>query len=822
MRAQRSVGFESYSPLVNPATSLLLSSSHVTTSDLPSRPLFPLPLLYYPTRPLSSSRRVHQTHTRTCRVVSLANESVRALNTLYFNSPSPRFISRLQLRSTVPSVAQRRVQDSLLTAAAAYFYSCRRLCKQSSTGHPASVRPASWTGGSPASLRGRGGSYPSLVISPPRQHCTEREVSHSDIVAAGRVSSAAFDLSAALQAFDAVSGASSTSVGLPSSYDTTSGVLPIVADRVSLPDNLQHVSILSKLPESVVQCYTTPSALLLPPSVAAERVRTAGLRRPRVLAERGEYVKLVHRMLRLGMLDLTTAPQCVNSLFGVPKGDDIRLILDARLANCHFIDAPRVTLPSPSHLAQLQANGPLAVAKCDLSNFYHQLVLPQWIRTYFALPALTTRERAALASHSDLPVSVRRQLSRSSQHLFPCCVTLPMGFSHSVFLAQCVHEHVVYSYSRLSPRDNLLNLVSPVVDRSLHALYVDDCVLIGPSVASVQEQYSSVLAAYSIVQLPVKSSKCTEATTAPVTVLGVEINGARGTITLSIDRHYRIVRATVALLAQPLVSARDLARVLGGWTWELLLRRPVLAAVKHCYRFVERFMNRPPRPLWPSVARELCVLTALSPLLSVNLRAAWAPHIIATDASSSAAGVVSAPLQAEMLHTLWPLTSTSFPSLLHQRHTAHIATPLTTGLGLSQPAASAFPSPVCEDDIDQSIQLTSWSTLVSSAWRREAHINSLELEAMHLGLRWYASRPSSIGARLPLLLDSSTAYYITRKGRTSTSHLLSIFRRCSALTLALSASLAPMWLPSHLNPADAPSRSIQALASGCQQLASER
>jgi hypothetical protein len=45
-------------------------------------------------------------------------------------------------------------------------------------------------------------------------------------------------------------------------------------------------------------------------------------------------------------------PRCVNSLFGVPKGDDIRLILDARLANCHFVDEPNVRLPSPSHLAQ--------------------------------------------------------------------------------------------------------------------------------------------------------------------------------------------------------------------------------------------------------------------------------------------------------------------------------------------------------------------------------------------------------------------------------------------------------------------------------------
>ena len=329
--------------------------------------------------------------------------------------------------------------------------------------------------------------------------------------------------------------------------------------------------------------------------------------------------------------------------------------------------APRIRLPSPSHLAQLQAQGEIAVAKCDLSNFYHQLVLPEWIRSYFALPALTPGERASLASCHDLPSSVRRALRRAGPRLFPCCVTLPMGFSHSVFLAQCVHEHVVYSYSCLSPRDNLLNLASPVIDRTLHALYVDDCVLIGPSIGDVRQQYSSVQAAYARALLPVKRSKCTEATTSPVTVLGVEINGKRGTITLSIDRHYRIVRATAALLARPLVSARDLARVLGAWTWELLLRRPALAVLKHSYHFIDRFLGCPPRPLWPSVARELSVLTALSPLLSVDLRAAWASHAIATDASSFAAGVVCAPLHMDMLRALWPLTATHALSLLDQR-----------------------------------------------------------------------------------------------------------------------------------------------------------
>jgi len=49
---------------------------------------------------------------------------------------------------------------------------------------------------------------------------------------------------------------------------------------------------------------------------------------------------------------------------------------------------------------------------------------------------------------------------------------------------------------------------------------------------------------------------------------------------VSINRHYCIVRATAALLAQPLVTALELAGVLGSWTWELLLRCPVLVVLK--------------------------------------------------------------------------------------------------------------------------------------------------------------------------------------------------------------------------------------------------
>ena len=384
-----------------PPLSTRLSPLCLPPSYRPSCPLRPLtsfPCRWPPSRrPVSGSRRVHQVHARACRVVAQANDTLRALNTLFFNYPSPRFLRRLCLRSTVPSTAQRRIRSSVLSAAAAYFYSCRRLCKQSSSGQPASVRNAPRTGSSIDSRAVESNFSSSLVVPPPRPSCpaTRASLVGGDTLSHAPHSEPTFDLSAALRAFDTVEPRSALPVGLPSSYDNSSGVLPIVADRVALPDNLQHVSVLGTLPSSIASHYSDPSALLLPPQVVAARIQEARLRRPRVLAKRGEYVKLVRRMLTLGMLQLTAEPNCVNSLFGVPKGDDTRLILDARLANCYFTDAPPVRLPSPSHLAQLQATSAFVVAKMDLSNFYHQLVLPDWIRPYFALPALTAGEQAA-------------------------------------------------------------------------------------------------------------------------------------------------------------------------------------------------------------------------------------------------------------------------------------------------------------------------------------------------------------------------------------------------------------------------------------------
>ena len=99
-----------------------------------------------------------------------------------------------------------------------------------------------------------------------------------------------------------------------------------------------------------------------------------------------------------------------------------------------------------------------------------------------------------------------------------------------------------------------------------------------------------------------------------------------------------------------------------------------------------------------------------------------------------------------------------------------------------------------------------WRTIVSTPWAGVEHINVLELRAALLAVHWVLSYPSALNSRVLLLLDSTVAFFSLWKGRSSSPQLLLVLRKISALLLAGGLSLLPGWVPSAVNPADAPSR----------------
>jgi hypothetical protein len=793
--------------------------------------LFPLPLSVYPITHRSSGHR-RRRHQRASALHAIANSMIRGLNTLFLNYPAEN--TARNTHSADPSAAQSRLTDSLLNAAAAY-YNASRQCFDSAALDIEGRKSLSVASGGVTLIPGC-----SLLQHVPRPRVQALQSipgsnqglslfifdrstlspcdSNMDSFPIDMPDTYAMDYGKLFHLFDSVpvQSVSQTESAFYSCTIIPKGLVPLVADQVALPSGLNNVPLLSLLPQSVASLYHNSSSLLLSPPLAQHYLREARLRKPRVLALRREYVALISRMALLGMLSMTTTPACVNGLFGVPKGDKIRLILDARPANCYFVRPPRVRLPSPSHLAALRIphGRPLYVSKMDLSNFYHQLTLPEWIRPFFALPALTVDEVRGLSTVG-LSANLSHALSLGVP-LYPCCATLPMGFAHSVFLAQSVHEHVLYRDEALRPSDNVTCLVSPWIDRSLHALYVDDNIGLGTNLEELTLQEDRVHKAYDRALLPPNDKKCVKATLDSVTVLGVDIDGRRGVITLNPDKLRTIFTATEKLLAKRSVKGRELSALVGTWTWPMLLRRPTLAVFKHVYTFAQRYRDSR-QILWPCVRRELLVVMALAPLLQCDLRRqAWS-KLIASDASMIGSGVVSTPLDVSLELSLWPLMTQPDCTLIPINPQMDLSTqselmPAWPMLQAQQPVELYRTTSINAQSIRQGVVnlLTSpsvhWSTAIASAWRRSQHINELELLSLLLSLRWVLSHPNSINRQLHVLVDSSSVYFGVNKGRSSSPRMLALLRRFAALTLASGVSVLTGWVPSALNPADHASR----------------
>jgi hypothetical protein len=96
--------------------------------------------------------------------------------------------------------------------------------------------------------------------------------------------------------------------------------------------------------------------------------------------------------------------------------------------------------------------------------------------------------------------------------------------------------------------------------------------------------------------------------------------------------------------------------------------------------------------------------------------------------------------------------------------------------------------------------------IVASRWRWSEHINLLEVRAAHVAVRWVLRHALSGGMRVRLWSDSAVVVGALRKGRSSSPPLNRLLRAPAADLLRAGVSLDVDWIPSALNPADAPSR----------------
>lgn len=692
---------------------------------------FPLPAIASPFQPRSESRRLWQRYRHSAAVTKLVNSAVSSLNQL-----SVSFASTCTYFSFLNSQASH-----------SSFVSSSFSAADSTSAGTSSVVTAQQS-----RILARLFECSSRFLRR-RTRDSPLDRFESDEPYA-YLSDGSFD---SLASHKALSSTSASSLYAP--HQATA--VPLVADRVSLPSQAGTASLLDLLPPDLTKQYSSPADLLRP----ADEVRTA----PRaMMCSHSEYVKLLTRMSAAGMLDFSLEAKCVNGIFCVPKdGDSLRLIIDARPANAVFVEPDHVHLPTPDLVARLQApkDSHLFVAKVDLDNFYHRLRLPDWLRPYFALPPVLSDE---LGLQERFGPGVK---------IFPVCTTLPMGWSHSVRVAQAVHENILNMYTRLSSCDRISFTTDLLLNRLRHQVYVDDLILYGPDkddLIAAQDEYLSVVQSKG---LPAKMSKVVRPTADAVECLGLEADGRELTVGLSATKLHQLCESTRAVLASGVSTGLDLSRLIGKWTWACLVARPALSVFSAVYRFVQ-CAGRRVYSLWPSVRRELSTMMGLTPLLYADFNLNWFPRTVATDASSSGQGVV---------------VSSVTPEIVQQR--------LASDSGVN---LSSVPS----QPLLKHMSTSRWTTIVSSIWRRHEHINSLEIRAVSTAVRWALSFPDSIRSRLLVCSDSQVAIGAITKGRSSSRQLLPRLRSLAALLLASGLRLYTVWVPSEANPADEPSRIV--------------
>jgi hypothetical protein len=540
--------------------------------------------------------------------------------------------------------------------------------------------------------------------------------------------------------------------GMPTTCHSA-GAIPLVADKVSLPDSLEFTSLVEFLPPAVADLYATPGSVLLPPDQMPD---PADLKRPRVFAMPGQYVALCRRLLKIASSE----------------------------ASSHFY-----------------------TYKFDLSDYYHRIWMPDWMQPYFCLPPLSLRDLGVDGGNGD-----------DNQLVYPMLLSLPMGFSHAVYLAQLGHEHLLYGRGALCAADNVAVISSPLLDRPLHGIYIDDVVGIAPSMESALACYDRIAAVYAASRFPANPKKVVSPTVDPVVALGMTLSGCNGTISLCHVDVLQLITETGRLLSAGYCTGRAMSRLLGSWTWACMVARPGLSVFRSAYRFAT-VADTKLFQLWPSVKAELMVICCLAPLLMTDLTSPFWDKMVATDASSTGAGVVALSCPDSVARSIWCRSGALLPTGTGIAATddevsidpSVLQTQLL--LGEFQPSRFSTAGKLLEShQYGEMVAMdllsnSGWSTIAAYPWCYADHINRLEAKVVHTALRWYLScRSSSRPHRLVLFTDSSSVYYALLKGRCTSSNLLAVIRPISALLLASGTKLLPVWCPSAMNPADEPSR----------------
>ena len=351
--------------------------------------------------------------------------------------------------------------------------------------------------------------------------------------------------------------------------------------------------------------------------------------------EHSKYASFIKRLYDLHLVDvsLSVPEERVSIFFVKKKGGRLRMIVDCRLANTHFVEPEGIRLASADSLSKMEIpeGSPLYLATADLQNAFYTMGMPESLRQFFGL----RRVRAA-----DLGVQeVEGKPVSPGQWVHPRVAVIPMGWSHAMWWCQRLSEKLVED-SGLTKKERLRDFDPAPPGNFWHVEYVDNLVVFGTVRSEVERRFWLAVQALRDAGLTVHEIEYGEGQSK---VLGWSID-EKGTVGPTLSRLWRVRQGIREILRRGRASGQQLERLVGHMTFISLCRRESLSVLGDVYTFIKRHYSTVV-PLWKSVRRELAIWDGVSPLIHVNMKTPWKETLYAVDASDWGMGVTTSTVQ---------------------------------------------------------------------------------------------------------------------------------------------------------------------------------
>ena len=281
------------------------------------------------------------------------------------------------------------------------------------------------------------------------------------------------------------SGALQELRGSVSYFEECSTVAPYVSGMVALPSkDCSPQPLVGLLGQTDFQRILELSRSNIAVSDVSSQLSDLGLKKPYVDPEFKNYdvyLNFVKELSARGLASfhLSSFVREFTGTFFVKKKDGrLRLVLDARRSNCHFVTPPATDLATGASIGDIQCDRSRSVyvGHVDISNAFYTLALPIEWRRYFALPGVK-------AGDVGVPEVTGRPVPPSTI-IYPCISVVPMGWSHATFWCQSVLRSSVSS-TGLCPDEFYMYdaSVSPpsVIDNIVWTVYFDNFLVFGHS-----------------------------------------------------------------------------------------------------------------------------------------------------------------------------------------------------------------------------------------------------------------------------------------------------------------------------------------------------